>query len=40
MITAPQQHSTYNWHLFLFWVSVTYTSTRSSSTVSRVSARF
>ena len=25
-----------NWHLFLFWVSVTYTLTRSSITVSRV----
>jgi len=32
--------ATYNWHLSLFWVSVTYTLTRSSSTVSRVSATF
>jgi len=34
----PQQSSTYNWHLSLFWVSVTYILTRSSITVSRVSA--
>jgi len=29
-----------NWHLVLFWVSVMLTLTRSSITVSRVSATF
>jgi len=39
-LRACAQSSTYNWHLSLFWVSVTYTLTRCSITVSRVSATF
>jgi len=35
----PQQHSTYNWHLSLLWVSVMHTLTRSSITVSRLVSR-
>jgi len=35
-----KQHSTYNWHLVLLWVSVMYSSTRSSIAVSRDSTRF
>jgi len=30
----PKQHSTYNWHLALLWVSVIDTLTRLSITVS------
>jgi len=32
-LRACDQSSTYNWHLSLFWVSVTYTLTRCSITV-------
>ena len=34
----PKQHSTYNWHLALLWVSVMHTLTRFSITVNKVSA--
>ena len=36
----PKQHSTYNWHLALSWVSVMHTLLHSSITVNRVSATF
>jgi len=36
----PKQHSTYNWHLALLWVSVMHTLTQSSITVNKVSATF
>jgi len=39
-LRACAQSSSYNWHLSLLWMSVTYTLTRSSITVSRVSATF
>jgi len=36
----PKQHSTYNWHLALLWVSVMHTLTCSGITVNKVSATF
>jgi len=39
-LRASAQHSSYNWHLALLWVSVMHTLTRSSITVSRVSTTF
>ena len=36
----PKQHSTYNWHFALLWVSVMHTLTRSSITVNKVMPRF
>ena len=32
----PKQHSTYNWHLALLWVSVMHALTRSSITVNNL----